>query len=148
MKSVFFVCSGNTCRSPLAEGLAKKYLQDKQNKNIDIQSRGLFVTALKAKEETIKVAKKLNIDLSNHIAKPITEQDLKIATAIFVMESFHKSYIEGLFPKYKQKVFTLYKYALNKDKDVQDPYNLGLLKYEQCLEELQFLINKIDFEKI
>ena len=78
IKSILFVCLGNICRSPLAEGVAKKYIKEK-NLDIVIQSAGTgnWHIGEAPCENSIKVAKQNGIDISNQRAKQVTQKDFE-----------------------------------------------------------------------
>ncbi len=141
MKKIIFVCTGNTCRSPMAETVAKKIFK---NIDVDISSRGLSCAfPLKASFNAICAAKKYNLDLSKHISHQLTQQDIKDTDLILTMTKEHTSIIKNAFPEYKDKVYTLYEYAENSDKDIKDPYGCDLDEYIKCIDEISVLINKI-----
>lgn len=145
MKKIFFICTGNTCRSPMAEVLAKSICK---NKDICIFSRGIFGNGANASQNALEVALKNNLDLSNHKSKTITKEDLEQAHLILTMTNEHKDLILYNFPQYKAKIFTLYEYTLNEQKDIQDPFGADFLTYMNCFKEINTLLQKINFEKI
>lgn len=78
MKSILFVCLGNICRSPLAEGIAREYI-NKNNLNIDVDSCGTgnWHIGEAPCDNSIKIAAINNVDISQQRSKQITLEDLK-----------------------------------------------------------------------
>ncbi|WP_317366943.1 ribose 5-phosphate isomerase B [uncultured Tyzzerella sp.] len=149
MKNIIFVCTGNTCRSPMAEAIAKSLCK---NKDISISSRGIFVyNNLPINENSKKVLSDNKINIPAHISRPITITDFKNADLILTMEKEHKNILIQ-FGKTNNlnnnKIFTLYEYVLNKNLDIRDPFGLDISKYTQCFNEIYSLISKINFKNL
>jgi len=87
IKHILFVCTGNICRSPFAEGLLKKLVQKKRLDDIVADSAGLLaLTGNSATGLAQKVAAEYDVDLSSHIAKSVKEDILDRSDLILVME--------------------------------------------------------------
>ncbi len=122
MKRIIFVCTGNTCRSPMAEG----YLKSKKRKDIEIISRGLAADGSAVSENSVLAMKELEIDISAHISKQLTFADID-ETAVFIcMSSSHADILEGLGID-KMKTFVL---------GISDPYGADLDTYKACRDEI------------
>lgn len=146
MKQIIFVCTGNTCRSPMAEVIAKSLCK---NTNLNIYSRGIFVPQnTNASNNSMEVVKKYNLSLKNHISTQLTKEEIENATLILTMTLEHKQIICQNFQKYKNKIYTLYEYTENLNKNIQDPFGLSLKSYSDCFDEIFNLINKIDFNNL
>lgn len=148
MKKVLFVCTGNTCRSSMAEGIFKKILQDlgKQDE-IQVDSCGIFArVGDAASPNAIKVLKNEGIDISDHRTKPMTKQSLDEADLILTMTKSHKNYILDLFPYTKGKVYVLGEFAEGKgdeEFDVSDPFGGDEKVYKQAAEEIKQYLQKV-----
>ncbi|HCT64019.1 MAG TPA: hypothetical protein DIC60_01895 [Lachnospiraceae bacterium] len=138
--NILFVCTGNTCRSPMAEAIAKSiFPEDKYN----IMSAGLSVTENEpASENAILAAKKLGFDLKEHRATQITQNLVKEADIIFAMTIGHKQAIANAFNSLGVPVFTLAEYAGHGEEDIIDPYGCDLEIYEKCITKLKQYITE------
>ncbi len=95
-KRILFVCLGNICRSPLAEGIAKQYIKEKQLK-IAVDSAGTsnWHEGEPPCENSIKVAHSYGVDISNQRSRPITQQDLKIYDLVVAMDEQNRIDLES-----------------------------------------------------
>ncbi len=128
---ILVVCLGNICRSAMAEGMLKNWLATK-NSPISVSSAGLAaVVGREPPEFSIGLLKARNIDISTHRARQITEDLVREADLILVMEQGQKKKIESLYPFALGKVFLLGKWENNFE--VPDPYTGFETDYENAL---------------
>ena len=118
-KSIIFVCLGNICRSPLAEGIAKEYIRNKKL-DIYIESAGTGAWHIGEApcENSIKVAQQNGIDISKQRAKQIKVEDFEKFDYVIGLDDSNISNLKKLGCK---KVLKLGEYGY-KGKDVPDPY--------------------------
>ncbi len=144
---VLFVCTGNTCRSPMAEGILKKLLRERLIDNIKVSSAGAqaldgYPAAIFALEAT----KLWDIDLSEHYSRKLTADMLRQADLILVMAPEHLQFIQRIDSGRLQKTFMLRAFP-RKDKGdefrVKDPIGGSLEEYNQCFLELDEEIRRI-----
>lgn len=146
MKSILFVCTGNTCRSCMAEGILKDILKDKQDE-FKVGSVGLFVgMSKKASRNAIDVLKnEWNIDITNHKPKQLEKKDIEQFDLILTMTKLHKYTILNNYKEGLGKVFTLKEYVKlnNIDKDIIDPYGGSYEDYKLCANEIRDCLYKL-----
>lgn len=135
---LIFVCTGNTCRSPMAEVIFKNLDTDS---DVKIFSRGLVVLfgePINPKAEVI--LKKHDLETINHISKGLKEVEIDHNTLILTMTMSHKRKIMDVYSS-AMNVYTIKEYA-GEDGDVIDPYGGTLVDYEECYIELARLVKK------
>ena len=141
MKKVIFICTGNTCRSPMAQGLFQHLLQEKGIKDIEVTSAGTAANdGEPVSENAVAVLGELGIDISAHRAKGLDDQILKEADLIFTMTKYQALTILLLNVANKDKIKTI-------KNGIPDPYGGNIEEYRVCrdiiLEGLQeFLENE------
>jgi len=122
--SIFFVCYGNVCRSPMAEGLAKQALDD----SIRIESAGLSPVLDRAAEEAILVMKELfGVDISEHMPRNITETSFRDFDLIVVLDAYVHKTLKRLASELTDKLVLW---------DIEDPYGSDLAVYRQVAEKI------------
>lgn len=140
---ILIVCTGNTCRSPMAEGIFKD-LADKNNLEIKVSSAGTQAfDGDNASDNAIIALKKINIDISKHKSKLIHKGLLDEADLILTMSSSHKKAIINKFPEAREKTYLLNEYAFGRVKDIEDPFGGSLQYYEKARDEIYKAIEKI-----
>jgi len=130
-KALLFICMGNTCRSPMAEGIFAQV-----NKNVIVSSAGLSAGGEGANEKAILAAKKLGADISSHKSKTVRLEMLKAADVVVTMTESIKAVLP--FP---EKTVTLYELA-GESGDIADPYGQSQEVYDTCAREIKRLAEK------
>ncbi|MDD5449152.1 MAG: L-threonylcarbamoyladenylate synthase [Candidatus Omnitrophica bacterium] len=128
IKKILFVCTGNSCRSAMAEGYLKKRLGEVERDDIEVVSRGIVASSLLHPTiEALDVLKADKIDMSPHRPTVLADDDIKSADLILVMEEFHRDEIIERLPSKKDKVYLLAEFGLwggraqNTPLEIQDP---------------------------
>lgn len=149
MKRILFICTGNTCRSPMAEALTNHYIQQNHQlkDKIKASSAGIFASESdRAAYASLQVMKKKGIDLMGHKSRRLTSKDLAKADVVLGMTGNHKESVLLMEPRMEGKVFTLPEYlGLENEKDIPDPFGQGQEIYQKTAKELEgFILQMIE----
>ena len=137
MKKLLFVCSGNTCRSPLAKVLAERIFQEEGLEGWEIDSAGTAALhGMSASRQAMSAASALELDLSAHQSKPLTQEAVSRADLILVMTAAHKKVVLSLVPQAAGKVYTVAELA-GAAGDIADPFGGSVALYLEVARELQ-----------
>ena len=143
-KNILIVCTGNTCRSPMAAALLRKMLDPEE---YEVKSAGLAaIFNMGASAPAIKLMREEQIDISDHTTTMLTGEMLEQADVVFVMSEQHRSGITGWFKNSQAKVHLLREFdKVNDDPfypDVPDPAGGGIETYRECLKIIRRSIKK------
>ncbi len=134
VKSVLFVCTGNICRSPIAEGLFRRLIGNR--KDIEVLSAGVHaVRGQPPSLYAVQVCAEEGADISDLRSQPLTAALVDRATHIFAMTGAHLETIQTVFPQGAEKSFLLREFeepGTTVWRDVPDPIGLGREVYEDC----------------
>jgi len=142
---ILFVCTGNTCRSPIAEFLAKKMI-DKNNLHYTVMSAGFIEEGIPISENSKSVLALNGIDASEHLSALLNYKMIRRSWLILTMTKDHKKKILQLYPASASKVYTISEFT-GFNFDVMDPFEKDLEYYKKTFEEINDRV-KIIFEKI
>lgn len=139
MTKILFVCLGNICRSPLAEGVAEKLIDD-QNLPLYVESAGTsnWHEGEAPCHNSIKVAKENGVDISKQRSRPISKLDIASFDYVVAMDTQNHA---DLLAYGFDKVYRLGEFADHKGTDVPDPYYFdGFEGFEKVYEMVDICV--------
>jgi len=133
--NIFFVCTANICRSPMAEGLLRE-MAVKRQLNIAVKSGGTMGLKDKpAAKNAIKVMSEISIDISSHKCAGVGREDVEWADHILVMEGRHASKLRKRFPEADLKILILANFGGMIE--IDDPVGGWKRRFRRCRNEIQ-----------
>ncbi len=141
---IVFICTGNTCRSPMAAAIAGAWLARKlgvdpaslRQHHLAVESAGLHATeGMPATAEARTAALELGADLGRHRSRAVSEDLLRRADVIYTMTQAHRDELLERYPAAADKTFTL-----DPDSDIEDPIGSAVGRYRQLAKRLEALV--------
>lgn len=140
------MCTGNICRSPIAEAIFRKRFSELGREDIGVFSMGIYgLDSHAASDFAVKVCSEHGIDISGHKSSPLVPSILKSSDMIFTMELDQKEFLLTFFPQVADKVFLLAAWPGNEKRknDIKDPIGASIRVYRKVFDTIQFHIERI-----
>ena len=140
---MLFVCTGNTCRSPLAEAMARK-LASERKLDVIVSSAGTSaVPGSPASDGSILVGLERSLDLSAHRARTLTRELVEEASLILCMGAQHVTHAVALGGNGRTYLITDYAERTQANRPIHDPFGAALDSYRRMADELDAVIPRI-----
>lgn len=137
MKTILFICTGNTCRSPMAAAMMNKLLADSKLTNIKAESAGIAANPGEpASLNAIAVMREFGADLTNHRARQTTQEIVDASEIIYTMTATHAAMFKTAFPEAASKINVL-------GAGIQDPFGGDINVYRSCRDSILAALKKL-----
>lgn len=138
MKRILFVCTGNTCRSPLAEGIARRILTDSLHNDIEAASAGTDAwDGGAATDEALLVGIERGLDIGAHRSRKLTREIVRDADLILAMGPQHLNSARRLGGENKSHLLSQYAASGDSDRTIRDPFGGDLEAYRSTADDLR-----------
>src|SRR5476649_1135277 len=145
MRNVLFVCTGNICRSPMAQGLFADLLRGRRD--IEVTSAGIgAVGGQLPSSYAIEVMAELSLDIRNIRSKPLMAELVRKADFIFVMTYGHLDSMLLLYPSAAEKTFLLREFETDlpvMEREVSDPIGQSREVYRECRDQIRAALPRL-----
>jgi glycine hydroxymethyltransferase len=145
MRNVLFVCTGNICRSPMAQGLFADLIRGRRD--IEVTSAGIgAIGGQPPSPHAVEVMQEIGIDISNIRSKPLMADLIRKADFIFVMTYGHLDSMLLLFPSAAEKTFLLREFETDfpvMEREVADPIGQSRETYRECRDQIRASLSRL-----
>ncbi|HEY2573265.1 MAG TPA: ribose 5-phosphate isomerase B, partial [Verrucomicrobiaceae bacterium] len=145
MKRVLFVCTGNTCRSPMAEALFRDIVRGRADYEVGSAGVGAYPGDA-ASPHTAEILAELGLNPSEFRSQPLTRELIGAATHVIGLSRSHLNAIESAFPESADKLYLISEFTPDdaaRGRDVSDPFGAGRRAYEEVRDSLRKLLPSV-----
>jgi len=135
---ILLICTGNTCRSAMGEGILRRMLKEVGRDDVEVGSAGTGTApGWEATQEAIEACREMQVEITRHRSQPITLQKVREADLILVMERMHRERVLDLDPSAADKVRLLGEFdPQTREVEIADPIGMPLSVFRQCADRL------------
>ena len=147
MQNILFVCTGNTCRSPMAAAVAIEFFTQ-SGLAAQISSCGVYAwNDAPASQNAISAMSAMGLDLSTHSARRVNREILGAAGIIITLTAGHKTQLLADFAEFSEKIFTFGELC-GDNRDIPDPFGGDMDTYLACASDIKNRIETIDWRTL
>ena len=134
MNRILVICTDNVSRSPMAEGIIQKIIEENQMEGVTVQSAGLSASDGESSSDyAIEALHEIGIDISGHRSRRVVIEDLMKADCIYVMTPQHRDVILDAMPEISSKIIVM---------EISDPSGQELIRFRNCRDEMIAFFHK------
>jgi protein-tyrosine-phosphatase len=148
---IIFVCTGNTCRSPMCDGYFKKLCHEAKRHDITVESAGTAAwDGGGASRNSVAVMKSNGVDLNNFASSRLTPERINTADILICMTHSHRAYIGQINPEALKKTYLLLDFNSTSGNDISDPFGGPRELYSLCFDDMKQALENLflDIDKI
>jgi protein-tyrosine-phosphatase len=139
--NVIFVCTGNTCRSPLAEAIARQMAADRGLTDVIFTSAGIAAgVGAPATDAAVLIGIERGLDLSRHRSRPFNESMIGDDTLVLGLSTTHVPAVRALVPKARVHLLDDYATRGASNESVTDPFGGDLMEYRIAADHIESML--------